>query len=147
MDAESYIPGQHVKSDELRRVALTVAHAIMNPSELVPYLPPLVSQTFVVQTSWDIEHFANSMKQINMVSKYGTSNHMENELARHSKFFEQPQDLRGQEDPCILLNKHGRIGLWYLPGILSPSRVVSHGPKLVHPYPHYPREITIEQSA
>jgi hypothetical protein len=45
------------------------------------------------------------------------------EMSRLAKYFEE-QNLGEREDPCSIMDKHGRILVWHLPDILAHDRVV-----------------------
>jgi hypothetical protein len=54
---------------------------------------------------------------------------IDNELARLKKKFKMPGGSGYIDEPATVVDKFGRILLWYLPGIISTSRIVSrpHG--------------------
>jgi hypothetical protein len=81
---------------------------------------------YIVQTTWDIDRYADSMKHVKLLAKGAQLDQRENELARLSKYFELPQNFGHQHEPAVVLDKHGRIVIWYLPNILSEWRLVSN---------------------
>ncbi|KAI6096116.1 hypothetical protein EDD17DRAFT_1767742 [Pisolithus thermaeus] len=57
-------------------------------------------------TEWDIDRFAESKRNVEDKTKY----------------FPYPQ-WGHISDPATILDVHGRVVVWYLPGIMSPARV------------------------
>jgi hypothetical protein len=66
---------------------------------------------------WDCDRFAAKAKD--------TIENEEQTSASNISLFqhEEKVDLGLVENPCILIDKHGRILLWYLPGVLSHRNV------------------------
>ncbi|KAI6010014.1 hypothetical protein EDC04DRAFT_2610420 [Pisolithus marmoratus] len=62
-------------------------------------------------TEWDVDRFAEPMK--NVMDK--------------TKYFPHPQ-WGHISDPTTILDVHGRVLVWYLPGIIPPARVVILSP-------------------
>ncbi|KAI6137012.1 hypothetical protein F5141DRAFT_1059940 [Pisolithus sp. B1] len=60
-------------------------------------------------TKWDIDRFAEPRPY----------------AADKTKYFQYPQ-WGHISDPATVLDVHGRVMLWYLPGIIPPERVVKH---------------------
>ncbi|KAI6008481.1 hypothetical protein EDC04DRAFT_2907148 [Pisolithus marmoratus] len=60
-------------------------------------------------TEWDIDQFAEPMR--NVIDK--------------TKYFSHPQ-WGHISDPAMVLDVHGRVLVWYLPGIIPPARVLEH---------------------
>ena len=72
-----------------------------------------------VQTDWDVERLADRVKNTRPQSGNGPS--IEDD--RLAKYFENPQFGEFNE-PATVLDRHGRIILWYLPLAFSHYRVV-----------------------
>lgn len=109
---------------EFRRVALTVAYALSNPCKFFFFFLRgvvfvMVFDLLSVQTDWDVERLADRVKNTRPQSENGTS--VEDD--RLAKYFENPRFGEFNE-PATMLDRHGRIILWYLPLIFSRYRVV-----------------------
>jgi hypothetical protein len=72
-----------------------------------------------VQTNWDVERLADHVKNTRPQSENGSFI----EAYRLAKYFENPQFGEFNE-PATVLDRHGRIILWYLPLVFSRYRVV-----------------------
>ncbi|KAI6131227.1 hypothetical protein EV401DRAFT_1884110 [Pisolithus croceorrhizus] len=95
------LPSSSVSSNETKLSALVIAHAILNPFK-VQCLSPEKDVT-----QWDIDMFAETRPH----------------AAEKTKYFQYPQ-WGHISDPVTVLDAHGRVMLWYLPGIIPPERVV-----------------------
>jgi hypothetical protein len=79
------------------------------------------SSCFIVaadQTNWDVTRLADRVKNSRRVDEDVSAEDMS--LA---KYFENPE-LGEFTLPATVLDRHGRIMVWYLPYIFSPHRVV-----------------------
>jgi alpha-amylase/alpha-mannosidase (GH57 family) len=79
----------------------------------------MVFDLLSAQTNWDVERLADRVKNTRPQSENGTS--VEDD--RLAKYFENPQFGEFTE-PATVLDRYGRIILWYLPLIFSRYRVV-----------------------
>ncbi|KAI6120115.1 hypothetical protein EDD16DRAFT_1519066 [Pisolithus croceorrhizus] len=95
------LPSASISSNETKLSALVIAHAILNPFK-VQCLSPEKDVT-----KWDIDRFAE----------------LRPHAADKTKYFQYPQ-WGHISDPATVLDIHGRVMLWYLPGIIPPERVV-----------------------
>jgi hypothetical protein len=73
-----------------------------------------------VRVDWDADSFAERAKAT--VNKTGTESLSDTSL---SQFFNMPT-LPDQTEPAIVIDRHGKIIVWYLPDILE-DRVVGIG--------------------
>jgi hypothetical protein len=119
---------QEVSASEFRRVALTVAYAIVNYCKYFVFsmMQPSDSELVVAKVNWDVERFKDHVKIIRQGE--GVEDRAREELARIGKYFELPETDKHHEEPQTILDVHGRILVWSLPGILSTRRVVSFIP-------------------
>ncbi|KAI6117023.1 hypothetical protein EDD16DRAFT_1520223 [Pisolithus croceorrhizus] len=99
--SEEDLPSASISSTKTKLSALVIAHAILNPSEEVQSLSP---EEDVME--WDIDRFAEPRPH----------------SADKTKYFQYPQ-WGHISDPATVLDVHGRVMLWYLPGIISPDQV------------------------
>jgi hypothetical protein len=75
------------------------------------------------KVNWDVERFKDQAKTFRQGE--GVEDRAKEELARIGKYFELPETEKHHEEPQTILDVHGRILVWSLPGILSAKRVVS----------------------
>ncbi|KIJ10451.1 hypothetical protein PAXINDRAFT_16536 [Paxillus involutus ATCC 200175] len=85
---------------EWRRAADTIAFAVLNH----------------IYVNWDVDRYSEKAK----CSPVKVDN--EARQAKLGKFFEL-KDVGKMEEPCTIVDRHGRILLWYLPKLMYPSRV------------------------
>ena len=71
------------------------------------------------KTKWDVTRFADRVKNVHPRADGDNST----EDTRLAKFFTNPH-FGDVDEPSTILDWHGRIMVWYLPGIFSPHRVV-----------------------
>lgn len=107
--------------EEFLRVALTVAYAVVNSSTpfSLPTMYPSDPQLVAAQVQWDVEHI-KFFKQ-----GEGVEERVKEELVRVGKYIQLPETERHCDEPQTIVDVHGRILVWSLPGILSAKRVVS----------------------
>jgi len=119
---------EEVSSSEFRRVALTVAYAIVNYCKYFTFSSMQFpdSDLVIAKVNWDVERFKDQTKIIRQGE--GVEDRAREELARIGKYFELPETEKHHEEPQTILDVHGRILVWSLPGILSTQRVVSFIP-------------------
>jgi hypothetical protein len=123
MDKE--LPGRDgprsVTCNELKRIVLTVASAVLNPgmSRLFTLLPSSPAAPWPVRVTFDVERFADRIKN----SRVTNHEQVTSELERLSKFY-TPEDGGVHEEPMVVVDCHGRILLWYLPEVLSQASLV-----------------------
>jgi hypothetical protein len=72
---------------------------------------------------WDVERFADHIKFFKQGE--GVQERVKEELARVGKYIQLPETERHCDEPQTIVDIHGRILVWSLPGILSAKRVVS----------------------
>jgi hypothetical protein len=72
---------------------------------------------------WDVERFASHTRGLKQGE--GIEKRANDELVRLSKYFSLPDQQQDWTEPGTILDCHGRIMVWFLPGILSKRRVVS----------------------
>lgn len=113
--------GESVTGSEFHRIALVVALAISNPRQLQHkyFVGCLLITCIADKTEWDITRFADRVKNTRPCTDADNSA----EDARLAKFFENP-NFGDMDEPCTILDRCGRIMLWYLPHIFAPYRVV-----------------------
>jgi len=70
-----------------------------------------------VHINWDIDRYASRMGGV-------TANQHEAALQEEYPPMHEPPQV--YSDPLTLVNVHGRILTWYLPGLLSKERQVVH---------------------
>jgi hypothetical protein len=118
MDGEEMDPKPE---EEFLRVALTVAYAVVNSSTpfSLPTMYPSDPQLVAAQVQWDVEHI-KFFKQ-----GEGVEERVKEELVRVGKYIQLPETERHCDEPQTIVDVHGRILVWSLPGILSAKRVVS----------------------
>ena len=64
------------------------------------------------------------MKVLKITKNY--EERMKEEICRMKKILNTPDGMpKRLDEPAIVVDKFGRIVVWYLPGILSTSRIVS----------------------
>ena len=71
------------------------------------------------ETEWDVTRFSDRVKNARPRANGDSSV----EDTRLAKFFVNPQ-FRDMDKPSTILDRHGRIMVWYLPHIFAPCRVV-----------------------
>ena len=71
------------------------------------------------KTEWDVTRFADRVKNVRPRADGDNST----EDTRLAKFFTNPH-FGDVDEPSTILDWHGRIMVWYLPGIFPPHRVV-----------------------
>jgi hypothetical protein len=76
-----------------------------------------------VRMAWDVERFSSHTRTLKQGE--GIENRARNELVRLSKYFLLPDQQQDLKEPGTILDRDGRIMVWFLPGILSKKRVVS----------------------
>jgi len=69
---------------------------------------------------WDVTWYAEDL--LKTFSKLGTRASKKSEESQRKKY--SPLNRVTVSTPCIIINIHGIILAWYLPGILSDSRQV-----------------------
>jgi len=72
-----------------------------------------------VKTEWDVTRFSDRVKNARPRANGDSSV----EDTRLAKFFVNPQ-FGDMDEPSTILDRHGRIMVWYLPHIFAPCRVV-----------------------
>ena len=116
------LPGAPVAREEFCRIAFVVALAVANPCKW--YICNIMDDDcwfFVAdKTEWDVTRFAERVK--NTRPCIDGDNFAED--ARLAKFFVNP-NFGDVDEPCTMLDRHGRIMVWYLPHIFVSGRVVS----------------------
>jgi hypothetical protein len=106
--------------DEYKRVVLTVACAVTNPSKHALLVRNyLIVTSSIVVLPWDVERFVDKLRTMTVTSEEA----FENEMTRLAGYF-QKQNLGERKDPCTLVDRHGRILLWHMPNILTRDRLV-----------------------
>lgn len=103
--------------DHQQRIVLIVAAALLNPSTSVasgnPGPIPYSTLVFAVRVPWDADRFAEKVKiTVEQRGETSASN------ASLEKYFINPK-LGTLREPAIIVDLHGHIMLWLLPGILS----------------------------
>jgi hypothetical protein len=97
------------------KIQMIVVLALLNPGESDLDIRKYCSEKkiFIVQIKFDVERFSD-------MAKVSTDFNWETSTSDESlkKYFEDTS-VGHLEDPAILVDKFGRILLWYLPGILS----------------------------
>ena len=114
--------GRQVTEPELERVVLTVAVAILNPSE--SWFSVDSPQAFkghewtmlLVTVPWDTNTLADQVKKITKITT--------KEEQRLREFF-PPHFIGALQEPATIIDKFGSILAWYLPDILTQLRIVS----------------------
>jgi hypothetical protein len=111
--------------EEFLRVALTVAYAVVNSSTpfTLPTMYPSDPQLVAAQLQWDVERFADHIKFFKQGK--GVQERVKEELERVGKYIQLPETERHCDEPQTMVDVHGRILVWSLPGILCAKRVVS----------------------
>src|SRR5580704_7253237 len=107
-------PGNH--SD---RITITIAAAILNPSTLFHWYHLTVLTKLPVRLEFDVERLADYIK--NTVQKEGAKTSKSN--LDLPKYFKMP-NLGEVVDPATVIDRHGRILLWYLPDIIIERLVI-----------------------
>lgn len=107
--------------DEYKRIVLTVACAVTNPSTHAVFVRnyPRVTSSIVV-LPWDVERFVDKLRTMTVTSEEA----FEKEMTRLSGYFKK-QNLGERKDPCSLVDRHGRVLVWHLPHIFSRDRLVT----------------------
>jgi hypothetical protein len=82
----------------------------------------LDSHTCIVETAWDIERYADSIKQVKLMAKHNAAIPLE--MARLCKYYQPPGEPREEVEPATILDCHSRIVAWSLPDILCDYTVV-----------------------
>jgi hypothetical protein len=110
------------------RIATIIAHAVLNPSKSLYYLcvhqyynRHLISLPVIIDI--DADRYAVAVPG---TVTAGASSQKEDNLP---KFFDLPK-LGTITEPTTIIDRHGRILLWYLPDILTP-RVVRRLSRLI----------------
>lgn len=97
------------------KIQMIVALALLNPGESSLNIRKYYSSEliFIVQINFDVERFSD-------MSKVSTDFNWETSSSDESlkKYFADTS-IGHLEDPAVMLDKFGRILLWYLPGILN----------------------------
>jgi hypothetical protein len=125
---DTYTIDQPVSKEEIERIVLTVAFAVMNSGELGLCSFNRSSLCFVVTVNWDVDRFTSKVN----AGIFVDNERLDNELVWLRKYFELPR-LGRSDEPATIVDLHGRILVWYLPDILSIQRVVrSQNPFLTH---------------
>ena len=93
---------------EVRHCAAVIVAAFLNPSKSYNDLTSLLADSVYpsVHVKWDFDRFAQSERK-----------------CRSGKFFAEIQ-LGRLTQPTTIVDIHGRILVWYLPGLLLPHLVV-----------------------
>jgi hypothetical protein len=106
---------------EIELVIHTVAFAILNPSKDSSMAHSNGSNHFnSEQTQWDVTRFADNVKNTK-VKETGESQSDQ----RLPIYF--PQAKFGKVvEPATILDLHGRVMVWALPGVLHPGRLVGN---------------------
>ena len=112
--------GKATTPDEFHRIALTVAFALSNPCKFHHYFTYMWFILQSDQTDWDVERLADRVK--NTRPQEGDAN-ASVEDKRLAKYFKNPQ-FGEFDEPATVIDRHGRIILWYLPLIISVYRMV-----------------------
>ena len=110
---------------DFQRIALTVAYALVNPSEFICIEHASTLQvTFTVKTEWDIERFGDHINTLKMVGDYPSK--VQDEVRRLQQRYKPPTSPGSIEEPTIFVDVFGCIIVWYLPDIFCMARIVSH---------------------
>jgi hypothetical protein len=105
---------------EIALVVNTVAYAILNPSKCLIHLCHYYSSCFSGRTAWDVERLADHVKN-SVVHENGMESQADSSTP---EYFEQA-DFGDITDPTTILDMHGRVIVWALPGVMHPNRLVS----------------------
>jgi hypothetical protein len=115
--------GGPVAKEEFHRIALVVALAISNPHEwcIQMFWTMFICLFGVVtgETGWDVTRFVDRVKS----ARPRTDGDNSSEDTRLAKFFVNPE-FGDMVEPSTILDRHGRIMVWYLPNIFSPCQIV-----------------------
>lgn len=107
-------------TDYLQKALITIAYAIANPCKLSGLSYNFSANILLDEVGWDVVRFADRVKN--------TRPHPNGEPAiddlNLQKFFVNPE-LGDLDEPSTVVDKFGRIMVWYLPGILHRSLIVS----------------------
>jgi hypothetical protein len=105
---------------EMELVVNTVMYAILNPSKYPKALLGFVLMQLPGCTNWDVTRFADRVKNSKVTSD-GSVSEADGTLP---EYFEQATfgDLT---EPATILDMHGRVMVWALPGVMHPNRLVS----------------------
>jgi len=93
-----------------------------------------------VQLPWSIEEYAS---QLTPQQNIGTDEHEADLLRRFPPLFFSSEEAQVplQDVPCTIVDSHGIIVLWYLPGALTQSRNVSRWLKYIWPSSNFTAEV------
>ncbi|KAL4080429.1 hypothetical protein J3A83DRAFT_4366753 [Scleroderma citrinum] len=91
-----------ILEQEWDRVAITIAYAVVNH----------------IQSEWDFEQFEDKVSW-----STSASTNPDQTTTKLAKYF-QSLNLGCLDEPHTTLDKHGKVILWYLPNLISPSQVV-----------------------
>ena len=115
LNSETYTLGEPVSHREFHLVVLVVIAAVLNPGNTLHILSfGSVSDIPLVTTGWDVARLTDRVKNTG-VKKDGSQSVADQNL---EKYFEQSEFSRLQ-DPTTILDCHGCILLWHLPGIFT----------------------------
>jgi hypothetical protein len=107
---------------EMALVVNTITCALVNTSKHVNV--PEYSRDLIIyiigKTDWDAVRFADSAKNTK-VKKSGTEGEADKSLRRHF----HKAHFKDLMEPTTILNCHGKVIVWALPGILHPNRLIS----------------------
>ena len=95
-----------ISSNEVRLAALVIAHAILNPCRSnisSSFLSKVISTDI---TEWDADRY------------------IEKEHKNQADYF-PPANFGYIDAPASILDLHGKVLIWYLPNIMTHTRVVS----------------------
>ena len=112
---------QEITEPEIKLCALTIVHAFLNPCESSDLIiTTQVIKTSIVNVEWDFDRYSDSAKPSCTRTKEADSSFKVSADTCHV-----PLSLGEITEPATLVDVHGRILVWYLPGILTDRRVVS----------------------
>lgn len=108
-------------ADHLQKALITIAYAIANSRKSSRlFSGSLLTQFYSDKVDWDVTRFADQVKNTHPRSD-GKPALEDLNLA---KYFRNPK-LGDLDEPGTIVDKFGRIMVWYLPGIFFPSLMVS----------------------
>jgi hypothetical protein len=107
-------------TDYLQMALITIAYAIANPCKPSGLLYDFSANMLLDKVDWDVMRFADRVKN----TRPRPDGKPAVEDLKLDKFFRNPE-LGDLDEPTTIIDKFGRIIVWYLPGILHPSLIVS----------------------
>jgi hypothetical protein len=107
-------------ADHLQKALITIVYAIANSCELSALFPGFPTNTILDEIDWDVTRFADRVKN----TRPRDDGQPAAEDLNLEKYCGNPE-LGDLDELATLIDKFGRIVVWYLPGIFYYSLIVS----------------------